>query len=153
MTVGDPPGRVRPVAPADAEGWFGLRDELWPGSPAEHRAEIAAFFARSPPREACFVAQDPDGALVGFTEIRLRDVADGCTSSPVGYLEGIHVVASHRRRGIAGALLAAGEAWARERGCVEMASDRDVDNDVSGRFHEAVGFQEVSRAVLYRKDL
>ncbi len=145
--------RVRPVEVADAEAWFGLRDALWPGTPDDHRTEIRAFLSDPPARETCLVAEGPDGGLTGFAELRLREYADGCTSSPVGYLEGIYVAPGHRRRGVAAALLAAGEAWARARGCTEMASDRALDNEGSGRFHEARGFAEVERAVLYRKEL
>lgn len=145
--------RVRPVEARDADDWFRLRDALWPGTPDDHRAEIAAFLAEARPRERCLVAEDDEGRLTGFAEVRLREYADGCASSPVGYLEGIYVVPDHRRRGVAAALLAAGEAWAREAGCVEMASDRALDDDRSGRFHEARGFEEVERVVLYRKNL
>jgi aminoglycoside 6'-N-acetyltransferase I len=74
-------------------------------------------------------------------------------SSPVGYLEGIFVVPEHRRSGVGEALVRAAEAWARERGCTEMASDRQLDNEPSGVFHEAVGYEEAERIVCYRKSL
>ena len=77
----------------------------------------------------------------------------GCRTSPVGYLEGIYVDETHRRKGAARALVLAGEAWARRLGCTEFASDRALDNDESGAFHRAAGFDEVERIVCYRKDL
>jgi aminoglycoside 6'-N-acetyltransferase I len=145
--------RVRPARPADAEEWWRMRDALWPGTPAEHRDEIERFLAEPPPREICLVVEGGRGGLLGFAELRLRDVAEGCTSTPVGYLEGIWVDPGARRRGVARALVAAGESWARARGCREMASDRELDNEASGRFHESSGFDEVVRAVHYRKHL
>ena len=145
--------RVRPVDPEDASEWFRMRDALWPGNPDEHRNEIARFLSRSPSGEACLVAEGTDGRLQGFAELRLRDVAEGCATAPVGYVEGIYVEEEARRHGVGRALVAAGEAWARGKGCREMASDRDLDNEASGHFHEASGFTEVVRAVHYRKVL
>ncbi|MBT8404746.1 MAG: GNAT family N-acetyltransferase [Gemmatimonadetes bacterium] len=147
------PVRVRPVRPQDASEWFRMRDALWPGTPDDHRGEIERFLRRPSPGEACLVAEDADGRLHGFAELRLRDVAEGCTTAPVGYLEGIYVEPEARRRGVARALVTAAEGWARAAGCGEMASDRDLDNEASGRFHEASGFDEVVRAVHYRKAL
>lgn len=144
---------VRPATPADADDWRRLRTDLWPEWPDDHPREIAAYFADPPERSTCFVAERDDGAVVGFAEAGLRTYADGCSTSPVGYLEGIYVEPSERRTGHARALLVACEAWARSRGCTEMASDRALDNEESGAFHAAVGFEEVQRAVLYRKEL
>jgi len=45
------------------------------------------------------------------------------------------------------------EDWARSQGCQEMASDTWLDNLDSQRVHEALGFEEVERSVLYRKSL
>jgi aminoglycoside 6'-N-acetyltransferase I len=45
------------------------------------------------------------------------------------------------------------EAWARERGFRELASDALLENTVSHAAHAALGFEEVERAVKYRKPL
>lgn len=144
---------IRRAAPSDRAEWIRLRESLWPGTPDDHRAEVAAFLNHPSPRDVCFLAVSADGAPIGFAEARLREYAEGCTSSPVGYLEGIWVEPDFRRSGVGDALVAAVEGWARSRGCTEMASDRALDNEASGRFHEAAGFEEVERAVLYRKRL
>lgn len=49
--------------------------------------------------------------------------------------------------------LAAAEDWARSQGCVEMASDTWVDNEVSQRVHEALACEVVDHCVHYRKTL
>ena len=72
---------------------------------------------------------------------------------PVGFLEGWFVLESHRGRGIGAALLRAAEEWARGHGCTEMASDTWIDNQMSQRAHEALGFEVVDRCVNYRKRL
>jgi len=130
-----------------------MRAALWPRSCHDHRAEIEAYFAEPDDSVRCFVAEGPDGGLVGFAEVGLRVYAEKCLSSPVGYLEGIFVVRGHRRSGVGGALVRAGEEWARGCGCTEMASDRQLENEPSGAFHESIGYQEAERIVCYRKSL
>lgn len=144
---------VRHVEARDAEAWISLRDALWPGSRADHEAEVPSWLAEPPEREACFVATLRDGRIVGFVEARLREYAEDCLTTPVGYLEGIYVVPEVRVMGVGRALVDAAEAWARGRGCTEMASDRELANEASGAFHEAVGYQETVRIVCYRKSL
>lgn len=144
---------IRPAERADAKAWLDLRNALWPSSRHDHQSEIAAYFDRPNDRVVCLVGESPGHGVVGFLEAALRDYAEGCLSSPVGYLEGIFVLESHRRRRVGERLVRAGEAWARALGCTEMASDRELDNVESGRFHEAVGYGEVERIVCYRRSL
>jgi len=130
-----------------------MRTALWPESPEDHPPEIEAYFAETPEDVMCLVSESTEGVLVGFAEVGMRPYAEGCRSSPVGYLEGIYVEDSHRRQGHAAGLIMAAEAWARSRGCTEFASDRLLDNQASGAFHLAAGFKETERIVCYRKDL
>lgn len=95
-----------------------------------------------------------DGTLLGFLEVGLRSHADGCDPvRPVGYVEGWYVAGSHRRQGIGAQLLRAAEEWARSKGCREMASDALLENEVSQRAHQALGFTVAARSVLFRKSL
>lgn len=144
---------IRPLTPPDQEGWLALRAALWPHlSPASHAAEAAAILA-DPRRYGVFVSVGEDGRLNGFVEVSLRERAEGCASSPVGYIEGWFVEADARQRGIGRALIAAAEEWARARGCRELASDADIRNEAGQKAHRALGFEEVERAVHYRKSL
>ena len=144
---------VRAAASPDAWAWFDLRDRLWPDSSHDHAVEIEVFFEAPPASKACLVAELPGHGIVAFAEVGLRNYAEGCLSSPVGYLEGIFVLPEHRESGVGRELVAAGEEWARALGCTEMASDREIANDASGAFHEAVGYEEADQIVCYRKDL
>lgn len=91
---------------------------------------------------------------VGFAQCQLRhDYVEGTTSSPVGYLEGIFVKEDYRKKGHARELLAACEAWAKERGCHEFASDCEIDNMGSLHFHKAMNFTEANRIVCFTKEL
>jgi aminoglycoside 6'-N-acetyltransferase I len=71
----------------------------------------------------------------------------------VAFLEGWYVDPDHRGLGLGRALIEAVEAWARERGLQELASDALLDNAPSQQAHEHLGFVEVERAVRYRKPL
>lgn len=144
---------TRPVHPHDAAAWCRLRQALWPGEPNEHEQEIAEFFAgeRSEP-DAVLVAER-GGNLIGFAELSLRNYAEGCDTSPVGYLEGWYVAPEARRQGVGRALVRAGERWAREQGCTEFASDTELENGLSAAAHRALGFDEVAVVRCFRKEL
>jgi aminoglycoside 6'-N-acetyltransferase I len=71
----------------------------------------------------------------------------------VGYLEGWFVEPGSRRKGIGAELVRHAEAWARHRGCTEMASDAEIGNDTSLEAHIRLGYAETSRLVHLRKEL
>lgn len=144
--------RVRHVAPADRERWIEMRAALWP---EELRAGIEAsadeFLSGRPGLlEAVLVAEDESG-LIGFAELSRRAYAEGCSTSPVGFLEGWYVEPSRQRRGVGRALVVAAEEWALSLGCSEFASDTQYDNELGARAHERVGFEEVERLRCFRK--
>lgn len=142
---------------AHANAWFALRTALWPDEDAALlHADVAAYFDGTLPQTmlaAVLLAEAPDGAIIGMLELSLRPYADGCESSPVPYIEGWYVAEVHRGRGIGGALVRAAEDWAIARGYTEMASDALLDNVASERAHKALGFNEVERAIRFRKAL
>ncbi len=91
---------------------------------------------------------------VGFAQCGLRhDYVEGTDSSPVGYLEGIFVKEGYRRQGIAKELLAVCQDWAKEQGCTEFASDCELVNEDSLKFHMKLGFEEVNRIICFTKKL
>ena len=145
---------VRSAMGSDREQVAHMRALLWPSaSVEEHRRELEAGSVSHLPTET-FVAVGEDGGLVGFVEVGLRSHADGCDAAkPVGFLEGWFVNEECRRRGVGGALVRAAELWAREQGCVEMASDTWIDHEESQKAHAALGFEVVDRCVHFRKSL
>ena len=100
-----------------------------------------------------FVAERDGGGLCGLIEVGVRDVAEGASSSPVAYIEGWYVDPDVRRTGVGRALVARAEEWARERGCTEMGSDTELDITLSQRAHEALGYAESERLVVFLKRL
>ena len=102
---------------------------------------------------AVFVTEET-GRIVGFAQCGLRhDYVEGTDSSPVGYLEGIFVDEACRRRGYAARLLCACENWAKEKGCREFASDCELTNTDSLKFHLSLGFTEANRIICFTKNL
>lgn len=145
--------QIRTANKDDAAEWLRMRTALWPESPEDHPPEIEQFFADKGDDLEIFVAENEDGRLCGFLEAGTRSYAEGCRSSPVGYIEGWWVDSSYRQKGIGARLVAAAEEWARERGLTEMASDTGLDNDASQCAHAALGYRETDRMICFRKKL
>ncbi|NKB69921.1 MAG: GNAT family N-acetyltransferase [Candidatus Latescibacteria bacterium] len=130
-----------------------MRQALWNGEPvAVHLNEMEELLA-GPMPGAVFVARRADGRAVGLLEVSVRYYADGCASRHVGYIEGWYVEKEYRQQGVGAALVQAAEVWARSQGCREMASDCELDNAVSQRAHKGLGYEEVGRAIQFRKVL
>ena len=129
-----------------------LASRLWPHhSASEMEAEMAELLEQDD--AAAFLAYH-ENMPVGFAQCGLRrDYVEGTESAPVGYLEGIYVAENCRGRGIAKSLLTACEDWAKAQGCTEFASDCELDNAASLRFHLNVGFQEANRIICFTKKL
>ena len=136
----------------DTEVLAGLALLLWDNHDvAELREEFAEILKSE--EAACFLACEA-GVPVGFAQCQLRhDYVEGTQTSPVGYLEGIFVRPEFRHRGLAKQLLGACESWAKEKGCMEFASDCELGNDASLNFHLSVGFAEANRIVCFTKTL
>jgi len=134
--------------------WHAMRCALWPDGAGEHRAEIDRFFAgdRREPAEV-LLALDSGDIPLGFVELSIRNIVDGCSSGNVAYLEGWYVVPHARCVGVGRALVSSAEEWARDQGCTELASDAEIDNAVSLAAHHALRFEETSRAVNFRKTI
>jgi GNAT superfamily N-acetyltransferase len=86
---------------------------------------------------ACFV----DGQRVGGAIVAARtpgvDLLEGRTDLAV--LWDLRVAPALRRRGVATALFAAAQAWARENGCVELKVETQNTNPAACRFYQRRG--------------
>jgi len=132
--------------------WLELRVALWPECKRlESEQEVRALLQS--PRETAFFAIGPDGRVVGFAEVSTREYVDGCHTRPVGYLEGIFVAPQYRKHGVARLLAGAAECWAAGKGCTEMGSDARLNDTDSIAFHQAVGFRETERQVVFLKTI
>ncbi len=95
-----------------------------------------------------------DNVPIGFAQCSLRnDYVEGTNSSPVGYLEGVFIEEEYRKKGYAKELVFACEKWAKEMGCSEFASDCELKNKNSLKFHLSIGFDEANRIICFRKSI
>lgn len=143
---------IQKAAASDLPALVSLALQLWPENTAEDLTE--EFKESIQNNSAQFFLLYDQNEAVGFAQCGLRhDYVEGTDSSPVGYLEGIYVKDTHRRRGCAAQLLSACEDWARSRSCTEFASDCELGNDMSLAFHLGAGFAEANRIICFTKKL
>jgi len=129
-----------------------LMMELWPQSPFDEELQNCQDIMATED-QTCFLVNQ-QGEYIAFIQLALRyDYVEGTVTSPVAYIEGIYVKPRDRKSGIARELVELGEKWAKEKGCTQFASDTEIGNSQSIRFHKKVGFKEVNRLVSFLKDI
>ncbi len=143
---------IQPMIEREVPAVAQLALKLWPDA---HLSELAAeiLAALSSGKDLIYVAKANE-SIIAFAHVALHlEYVEGTSTSPVGYLEGIFVEEAYRKQGIALQLVQHCESWAKGKGCQEFASDAELPNVDSQRFHEKVGFKEVNRVVCYVKEL
>ncbi len=126
-----------------------LMQKLWPEDSIEELKE--EFYTSN---EESFLYHTSEDGTIGFIQLSLRhDYVEGCDTSPVAYIEGIYVEEQYRRQGIALELLEFAENWGKKRNCTELASDCELENALSIKFHKGTDFEEVNRLVCFKKKL
>ncbi len=143
---------IRQMSSPDRMAWAEMRAALWPEeTPNAHAAELDEILDSDDAWG--FIAETNDGVPVGFAEVAIRKYANGCTSRPVPFLEGIWVKAEFRRQGIGRRLMERVEAFVVHRGFREIGSDAEIENRISHAAHSGWGFAETERVVYFRKPL
>jgi aminoglycoside 6'-N-acetyltransferase I len=143
---------IRRATHEDKSRWLELRQRLWPDAPADYLSlDLDTYLAD--PTYAVFAAFGEQEGLVGFLEARLRDYAEGCETSPIGYIEAWYVDEQLRGQHVGRELVHAAEHWAREKGCAEMASDTWLENESGIAAHLRLGYYEMGRLVHFVKRL
>lgn len=133
------------------DDWLNLRKAVYTDlEDSFHSSEISRFLNN--PELNCFLHYI-ENEVTGFIEVTLRNIVDGCRSSPVGYIEGIFVKPSFRNKGIAKNLLDTATEWCIEQGCTELATDSELENIAAQKFHLNMGFEETYRIVEYKKKI
>ena len=136
----------------DAKTLAGIVKIVWPDNTEEELADIILEYINQD--GSAVFAEKNDGEFIAAALCSLRhDYVEGCKTSPVGYLEGVSVREEYRHQGVAKRLVEECEQWAREKGCSEFASDCELSNTDSLRFHLQIGFEEQNRIICFRKKL
>lgn len=134
----------------DFADWGAMRQKLWPESSYDELKDL--MHLREAKDFVCYIAE-ADNKTVGFIEIALRPYANGCSVSPVAFVEGIWVDDAFQKHGIGRALMAKAEDWARSHEIKELGSDTRIESEHSIHAHKSWGFVETERVVYFRKDL
>ena len=128
---------LRPMRAADRERVMEISRDIWDG----HDYIPRVFDDWLADAGASFQAAELDGVVVGMH--RLRPYAFGLV-----WYEGLRVATSHRRQGLARAMLASAVAEAKEQGFHEMRLG--TANADAIRLFEAAGFQRLVDARWWR---
>lgn len=115
--------KVRAYRDSDWPEWLRMSVALFPEYSAESLADGMGTFRHRDDAEV-FVVDRGGGALAGFVEVGSRPYADGCDTSPVGYIEAWYTDHDVRRSGYGRALLQAAETWARQQGYAKWRPTR-----------------------------
>ena len=133
---------IKKATIGDAKTIAGLAIQMWKSNTVGSKGNCVVVLAML------------DDCAIGFAQCGLRhDYVEGTDTSPVGYLEGIFVEEDYRKNGLAKDMLDACQKWAKEQGCTEFASDCELVNEDSLKFHLRMGFEEANRIICFTKKL
>ena len=143
---------IREATQADSLALAELARKMWSSNTvSELQSEFLDLLCSDD--AVCFIKYVGNKA-VGFAQCQLRnDYVEGTDTSPVGYLEGIFIEEEYRHSGYAKELISKCEKWAKEKNCTEFASDCEIDNEISLKFHLSMGFEEANRIICFRKNI
>ncbi|CAM5656314.1 N-acetyltransferase [Streptomyces avidinii] len=116
-----------------------------PGDPDQIRS---ALFGDRPAASVLLARDDESGDALGFASYTYMWPASGAGTSL--FLKELYVRDSARRRGVAGALMAALKAAAVEAGCSRVEWTADTDNPPALEFYKALGAVPRDGKVFYR---
>ncbi len=144
---------VREARPDEHRIWAEMLAWLHADQSADEFEREIVTFTKLPDPYVCFLAFTDDGVPMGMIDARVRNYAEGAPKLRAAYVEDLWVDPKHRRAGVARALLAAVEEWARSEGSDWLGSDTTPDNRLSRDWHREMGFEEVEQLVVFGKPL
>ncbi len=133
----------------DRKTWFSFRRSLYHELDEAFDNEEMDLIEQDKLRESYLILNNSDQPI-GLLELSLRNFVDGCLSSPVAYIEGIYLIDDVRGEGYGRGIINWTKEWGRSKGCTELASDVELENESAQRFHVATGFKETYRVVEYK---
>jgi len=140
---------IRAMTLEDSEQVAGLAGEL--GYPSTH-AQISARLRRTQddPDSRVFVAADTDGRVWGWVHVFGLNLMESEGQAEVG---GLIVDSRGRGKGIGRSLMAAAEAWARERGYRRLTLRSNTIRTEAHRFYQDLGYTIVKTQHKFLKQL
>lgn len=134
---------------ADAARVAELTTQLgYPVDAQETERRFAALSERA--GDAVLVATDEADRAIAWVHVAL---VGSLEASNVAQIGGLVVDDAHRAAGIGAELMAAAEAWARERGARTMLVRSRSTRERAHRFYERIGYVEVKRSHVFEKPI
>jgi len=144
--------RLKPIKKQDFPEWRAMRKALYLGTEAEFLdQEMEAIIKHG--MCSCFCIKNDNAETIGLVELSERNIADGCLSSPVAYLEGLYLKPEYRSKGLGREVILQVMSLCRESGFSELATDTNFDNFRARAFYKALGFEELEHCVGFRIDI
>lgn len=139
---------VRPARTEDAPALAGLAGQLgYPTSTEEVTARLPEVAANP---EALILVAGDGGEVQGWIHVELKR---SLLAPLAAQVMGLVVDERWRNAGIGAALLAAGEAWARQRGCLSMLVGTRVTRERAHRFYRRAGYDLLKTSHFFEKRL
>jgi len=140
---------IRPMAADDADAVARLATQLGYPSSADQVARRFRAIQAAPDSHVA-VAVDESRAVVGWIHVFGNRLVE---SEPDAEIGGLVVDESVRGRGVGTALVAAAEAWARERGYPVVSVRSNVIRKEAHEFYQERGYGAVKTQVKFRKTI
>jgi GNAT superfamily N-acetyltransferase len=138
---------IRPARAEDAEAVAALLGEL--GYPAA-AAKALAYLERFPLEDVALLVATSLSGVIGWIEVIKTSHLE---SGDIAEITGLVVTASERGRAVGSTLLAAAEAWARQRGLGRIRVRSNVIRERTHGFYAERGYIEQKRQVVFVKPL
>ena len=133
----------------DAEGVATLSTQLGYPSTAEETLRRFRGIGDAPDARV-WVAQAPDGAIVGWIHLFGNRLLESDPDIEIG---GLVVHEDARGRGVGRALVSAAEDWARERGYTMVSVRSNVVRREAHEFYRGLGYEPTKSQFKFRKKL
>jgi len=142
-----PVARIRTVVPADAAPLSALAGELgYPTTTEEMRNRIEG--AASDPHHAIYVAEMD--AIVGWIHMSVNLSLESGISAEI---RGLIVTEACRGGGVGSMLVAAGEAWAKKKGCRRIRVRTNAAREKAQAFYAKLGYRITKTQEVFDKEL
>ena len=141
--------KIRRARAGDSARLAELSSQLgYPTDAAEMRQRFRRV--RSAERHAVFVAETPNGGVIGWAQVSVTPVLEAELRAE---LNGLVIAEGQRSLGAGWKLLQEAERWAERRGCKSMSVRSNVIRERAHRFYERHGYEHYKTQKAFRKTL
>ena len=143
------PARIRLATPADIPDLAELAGQLgYPSTPEQVAPRFEALAAK--PDENALIVAEVEGHAAGWVHVHLYSLL---VDDPEAEIGGLVVDAGRRGQGLGAQLMAAAEAWARNKGCPSVYLRSNTLRTEAHAFYQQLGYRLVKSQYAFRKEL